>query len=527
MAESQACSTKRSLKRERQATGLQKSVNTDLKSSKTITRRYSVGSFVTESYFTGKGNYDTKEVYDKYETEIEQSLQDLAKTVTAACTQPPKFVQVVSVTRSLLIGHTEAGHVEIAKFMRDIGINNDRIRLRGFAIEITKEEAESLGIELKQHVLSTEEGEKLREFQRSRASKGESSTEDFDFIAIDETIPSGAQTHLKTSKIGLQFPFAARIVPGTKEVEVRMDFPGASSGVEFLANRFQTLKDGESVLLVFGDDLYWLATADIVHDTIAGAEKADKAGAAEMLQPATSSKVESPPATGPTYSGHPISWWLDNCWVNATANPKTQENGVQEYVASEAIRKLHELPACQPAIEAALAKWFASVESEHNQVQLVRAAKCIVFAAGPKHQKLAVEYLFKIWPRIPLSSVELMEMMDGKQGLHDQMTETVDGRIAILKQLGLSDELASQFVERLEKGNSAERGLVMNYFWVQGAGLSDDKESKLKADKLNAWLRSHDQLFVPAFEAASHDENESIRMFALLSLVGIDLTFPP
>jgi len=56
-----------------------------------------------------------------------------------------------------------------------------------------------------------------------------------------------------------------------------------------------------------------------------------------------------------------LLWWLDNYWINAMAKSKTPENGVQEYVATDAIRKLHELPACKPAIEDALAKWFASV----------------------------------------------------------------------------------------------------------------------------------------------------------------------
>lgn len=92
----------------------------DQSNSKIITRRYSVGSFVTESFFTGKGNSDLKEIYEKYETDIEQSLADLAKTVTAAYDQPPKFVQVLSSSRCLLIGHTEAGHQEIANFISDI-----------------------------------------------------------------------------------------------------------------------------------------------------------------------------------------------------------------------------------------------------------------------------------------------------------------------------------------------------------------------------------------------------------------------
>lgn len=231
--------------------------------SRTVTRRYSVGSFVTDNFFSGKGSYDTKEVYDNYETEIEKSLQDLAKTVTATCTQPPKFVQSLGNSRCLLIGHTEAGHQEIASFMSDIGINNNRIRLRGVAISITQDKAKTLGIELTQRVLLLEEIQKLREFQIEHVMR------------MDETIQSGARVHVKHSELGLQFPTAARIVPNTTQIQIRMDISGASGGVEYFAPRCQTLSDGQSVILVFGDDLYWLVTADIVRDAIVGATDAD------------------------------------------------------------------------------------------------------------------------------------------------------------------------------------------------------------------------------------------------------------
>jgi len=471
--------------------------------AKMITRRYSVGSFVTEIFFTGKGNYDTKEVYEKYETEIEQSLQDLAKTVTATCTQPPKFVQVLSSSRCLLIGHTETGHQEIADFMSDIGINNDRIRLRGVGIEITTDDVKSLGIDLTRdfiQLLSSEKAEQLRAFQKHKKSGSENSSRDFSFVAMDEAIQSGARTHVKTSEVGLQFPFAARIVPGTKKVQIRMDFHSAPSGVEIFSPRIQSLSDAQSVLFVFGDDLYWLATAEIVQDAIVGSENNVKApsnplpsdtpamdmqqrlqgewdvkvmgfnhddsdkrpyqavvrGQLFLLQCMEDGKVigtstwkmiwpeadhpdvvdivwdpdnnsdehfcpgrvacdgksfqvawrsddsisgpairptqicsgegvsyfecvrkqpadpsptsmSSDVPVGPKYSGHPISWWLDSYWDNVTASPKAAENTAQEYVASEAIRKLREKPECKAAIEAALAKWFASVEHEVNE----------------------------------------------------------------------------------------------------------------------------------------------------------------
>ena len=243
--------------------------------AKTVTRRYSVGSFVTESFFTDKGNPETQEAYDKHEPEIEQSLRDLAKTVTATCTQPPKFVQVLSNSRCLLIGHTEAGHEEIADFMRDIGINNDRIRLRGVTIEISKDEAESLGIELTHGVLlrSSEDAEKLRAFQKDEKSDSENSSRDFHFVAMDARIQSGTRTHMKTSDGLEQVPIAARIVPGTKEVQIRIDRYGYSNGSEHFHPQFQTLTDGQSVLFALAGDLWWLGTADIVRDSASAIEE--------------------------------------------------------------------------------------------------------------------------------------------------------------------------------------------------------------------------------------------------------------
>jgi hypothetical protein len=108
----------------------------------------------------------------------------------------------------------------------------------------------------------------------------------------------------------------------------------------------------------------------------------------------SSDSKKAPDADKPLYSGHPISWWLDSYWDNATASPRTTENETQEYVASEAIHKLREKPECKATIEAALEKWFEAVEHEVNEGQLTRAAKCIVFAAGPKNQKLAFALFF-------------------------------------------------------------------------------------------------------------------------------------
>ena len=56
-----------------------------------------------------------------------------------------------------------------------------------------------------------------------------------------------------------------------------MDFHSASGGVEIFSPRIQSLSVAQSVLFVFGDDFYWLSTAEIVQDAIVGAEHNDKA----------------------------------------------------------------------------------------------------------------------------------------------------------------------------------------------------------------------------------------------------------
>ncbi len=223
-------------------------------------------------------------------------------------------------------------------------------------------------------------------------------------------------------------------------------------------------------------------------------------------QPATPSPIST---TKPKYSGQPISWWLDSYWDNATATPRTTENETQEYVASEAIGKLRGKPECKAAIEAALAKWFTSVEHEVNELQLTRAAKCFVTAAGPEYQELAVHYLCKIWSQLPTLSLEKQVERLGEE------TELND----LLKQLVRNDALAIQFAERLSNGTSSDRSLV-TYYLLCSIGVN---EKDPKVAELNAWLHNHRDLFFPAFSAALKDESEHVRWFALGSLIGLDL----
>lgn len=179
-------------------------------------------------------------------------------------------------------------------------------------------------------------------------------------------------------------------------------------------------------------------------------------------------------------------------------------------MASEAIRKLRDLPECNAAIEAALATWFASVEHELNEAQLVRAAKCIVFTAGPRHQKPAVDYLFRIAKQLPMNPGE-----DLAERLNSEDDELDD----VLRELVLNDDLAIQLADRLKVGTSAERYFVVSILMNRNVVNQQDAPEQAKA---KAWFRSHEKLFIPAFEAASLDESEGIRMFALIGLTGLD-----
>ena len=214
---------------------------------------------------------------------------------------------------------------------------------------------------------------------------------------------------------------------------------------------------------------------------------------------------------GPTYLGQSISWWLDKYWKNATANPKSRDNEMEEMVAVAAIRQLRKLPECKTAIEAALARWFASVEHEVNESQRIRAAKCIVFAAGPMHQKVAVDYLFEIAKQVPI--------IPGEEDLGTWIDCWDDELDEALKGLVLNDELATQIADRLKTGNTAQRRFAVTILINRGA--SDQPETQAQTEA-NAWFRSHDKLFYPAFEAASQDTSEAIRMFALIALTGLD-----
>ena len=220
----------------------------------------------------------------------------------------------------------------------------------------------------------------------------------------------------------------------------------------------------------------------------------------------SSDSKKAPDADNPLYSGHPISWWLDSYWDNATASPKTTENQTQEYVAFEAIRKLRELPECKAAIESTLEKWFELVEHEVNEGQLTRAAKCIVTIAGPAHQESAVNLLFKIWKRMPLLAFkEQSEMADDATELNQ-----------LLSQLVLNDQLAAQFAERLTNGDSSDRSLVLYGFLSLMGRFGVETNNDLT--ELENWLRQHAKRLAPAVEAASHDVNEKIRFTSLIQL---------
>ncbi len=82
----------------------------------------------------------------------------------------------------------------------------------------------------------------------------------------------------------------------------------------------------------------------------------------------------------------------------------------------------------------------------------------------------------------------------------------------------LNDELATQIADRLKTGNSAQRRFAVTILLNRGASNLQETQDQSEA---NAWFRSHDKLFYPAFEAASQDTSEAIRMFALIALTGL------
>ena len=129
--------------------------------------------------------------------------------------------------------------------MSDIGINNDRIRLRCVGIEITHDEAKTLGIDLKQQVLSPEQVKKLREFSTNKKSSSENGNDAKIVIDMDEVTPSGTRTPLKMTGAPVNLTVASRIVPGTDEIQIRTDMHGlGNSEVQYVFPRFQTLTDG-------------------------------------------------------------------------------------------------------------------------------------------------------------------------------------------------------------------------------------------------------------------------------------------
>lgn len=208
----------------------------------------------------------------------------------------------------------------------------------------------------------------------------------------------------------------------------------------------------------------------------------------------------------PVYSAKPISWWLDKYWTSTTTL-KTDPKSL------DAIDVLRSQPTSDAPITRAMAKWFSSIEHELDTSRLSMVADCIVQVAGEKHQKMAVDYLFKIAEMKPPTSDDEgpTTFGPGSTCFLDSACEGITRR---------DGELAEQVAEHLESGGTTRRRLAIAIF-VDRA----DESSSIQADH-STWCQDHRALLMPAMLAATRDRDAGIRTSSLICLLVIDAEHP-
>jgi len=306
---------------------------------------------VTGSLFTkGVGLIDEKHMANQ-EAEIEKEMQSLVESITAACSSPPAMIKAFGSQRKLIVRTTPEGQLEIESLLTALGNPSDsaqhKIRLRVDYVNL--ETVVEKGIKLTCERPTPEQADSIRQL-----FKGFSDSAEWSFDPQDQVLMSGAGMQFQLESSGaLPLPVFARIMPGTLDIQVRLDLPQSGNRVNRPFLPFSViLKDGESILVspVPGNSTWhFLVTANIVTDS-----------ADEKTSTADSSFKKSDSLA---YQGKPVTYWLDACWTAATVNEKTEATNAPWLAAKMAIAEFRERPECDAAILQAISKWSASVEN--------------------------------------------------------------------------------------------------------------------------------------------------------------------
>ncbi len=468
------------------------------------TEIYHVGSIVTGSLFSkGIGFVDEKHLANQ-EAEIEKELQSLVESITAACSSAPAMIKALTSQRKLIARHTPEGQQEIANLLTALGNPIDSVE-RKIRLRIDYVDLETIlekGIELTGRRPTAEQADIIREL-----FKGFSDNAGWSFDPQDQVINSGAAMQFQLESSGaLPLPVYARIMPGTQDIQLRLDLPQSDNRVNRPFLPFSlVLKDGESILVPpvpNSESWHFLVTANIVTD--ATDDKSRSAGS------------PSNPADSLAYQGKPVTYWLDAYWAASTPNEKTEATNGARLTSMMAIAEFCERPECDAAILQSMSKWSASVDNELSPDRLRDVADCIMVVAGKRHQLQALEHLFKMADRMPASAtlqayyLSFFTALTVTDGVGDF---TIKSEV---KDLPLTDELANLLAEKITNGTSQQRLLASALLHlVGGEGTERDDLTKTARE---AWLKAQSLVLQPSLLAASQDENDEVRCYSALML---------
>ena len=475
------------------------------------TEIYHVGSIVTGSLFSkGIGLVDEK-YFANQEAEIEKEMQSLVESITAACSSPPAMIKAFSSQRKLIVRHTPEGQKEIANLLTALGNSSDsverKIRLRIDYVDLETILEKGIGVSGRRP--TAKQADSIRQL-----FKGFSDSAGWSLDPQDQVVNSGAGMQFQLESSGaLPLPVYARIMPGTQDVQIRLDLPQSDNRVNRPVLPFSlTLKDGESILVPpvpDSESWHFLVTVNIVTD--ATDEKSRSAGSS------------SNPPDSLAYSGKPVTYWLDAYWTASTPNEKTEATNGTRLTSMMAIAEFRERPECDAEILHAMSKWSASVANELSPNRLRDVAECITHVGGKRHQLQALEHLFKMADRMPesatleayhLSFFATHTVIDGVGGL------TVKSEF---KEMALNDELATLLGEKITSGTSKQRLFAIALLFLVGGEEMAQGEPSKAARK--AWLKVHLLVLQSSLLLASQDENEEVRCYSALML-GSDFKNP-
>ena len=210
----------------------------------------------------------------------------------------------------------------------------------------------------------------------------------------------------------------------------------------------------------------------------------------------------------PRFAGKPIEEWLDAYWSQTNSHLQNHPTELPANQALGCIRNFQDNPTCDKVIRKFLSRWYAEVEYELDSKTLTLGAQCIANAAGKRHRKLALDYVFEIVDRIPQMTFldEAIENFYDDQNRWKPICERLSGR---------DDVFVNQIADRLRHGSTNQRLLALQML----IGTEASAETSHQDPTANAnWMLTHRERLLPALLIASRDTNEWARLYSLLAL---------